>query len=92
MAFPTVSLTWDCLAVGGVALRTLRHSSVAVGDNIYVYGGIVGGNPTDDLMVFNTGPYIIIIIILIKGPYFCFLMVYLIPNKSRVLSNFPISL
>ncbi|XP_037609013.1 rab9 effector protein with kelch motifs isoform X1 [Sebastes umbrosus] len=53
-SFDIVSLTWDCLAVGGVALRTLRHSSVAVGDNIYVYGGIVGGNPTDDLMVFNT--------------------------------------
>ncbi|XP_054469031.1 uncharacterized protein zmp:0000001301 [Anoplopoma fimbria] len=53
-SFDIVSLTWDCLAVGGVALRTLRHSSVAVGDNIYVYGGILGGNPTDDLMVFNT--------------------------------------
>ncbi|TKS84106.1 hypothetical protein D9C73_019127 [Collichthys lucidus] len=49
-----VSLTWDGLAVGGVALRTLRHSSVAVGDNIYVYGGIQEGNPTNDLMVFNT--------------------------------------
>ncbi|XP_029921594.1 rab9 effector protein with kelch motifs [Myripristis murdjan] len=52
--FDIVSLTWDRLATGGVALRTLRHSSVAVGDNIYVYGGIVGGSPADDLMVFNT--------------------------------------
>ncbi|KAI3361905.1 hypothetical protein L3Q82_001984 [Scortum barcoo] len=40
--------------VGGVALRTIRHSSVAMGDNIYVYGGLVGRNPTDDLLVFNT--------------------------------------
>ncbi|XP_074547020.1 uncharacterized protein LOC141805730 [Halichoeres trimaculatus] len=53
-SFDIVSLTWDCLAVGGVALRTLKHSSVAVGDSIYVYGGIVGGSPTDDLLVFNT--------------------------------------
>ncbi|XP_031711658.1 rab9 effector protein with kelch motifs [Anarrhichthys ocellatus] len=53
-SFDIVSLTWDCLSVGGVALRTLRHSAAAVGDNIYVYGGILGGNPTDDLMVFNT--------------------------------------
>nr|XP_046232087.1 acyl-CoA-binding domain-containing protein 6 isoform X2 [Scatophagus argus] len=53
-SFDIVSLTWDYLAVGGVALRTLTHSSVAVGDSIYVYGGVVGGNPTNDLMVFNT--------------------------------------
>ena len=75
--FLTVSLTWDCLAVGGVALRTLGHSAVAVGDSIYAYGGLQEGNPTDDLMVFNTGPYyIIIIIILIKGPYFWLLMCF----------------
>ncbi|KAF7648911.1 hypothetical protein LDENG_00150020 [Lucifuga dentata] len=52
--FDVVSLTWEHLATVGVALRTLRHSSVAVGDNIYVYGGILEGNPTDDLLVFNT--------------------------------------
>lgn len=51
----TVTLTWECLAVGGVALRALRHCSAAAGENIYVYGGAVEGNPTDDLMVFNTG-------------------------------------
>lgn len=54
-ALSTVSLTWDCCAVSGVALRTLRHSSVAVGDNIHVYGGLLEGRPTDDLMVFSTG-------------------------------------
>ncbi|XP_060917881.1 rab9 effector protein with kelch motifs [Labrus mixtus] len=53
-SFDIVSLTWDCLAVGGVVVKTLKHSSVAVGDSIYVYGGNVGGNLTDDLMVFNT--------------------------------------
>ncbi|XP_049909422.1 rab9 effector protein with kelch motifs isoform X1 [Epinephelus moara] len=53
-SFDIVSLTWEGLAVGGVALRTLSHSSVAVGDNIYVYGGSLGGNPSDDLLVFNT--------------------------------------
>ncbi|XP_053267644.1 rab9 effector protein with kelch motifs [Pleuronectes platessa] len=53
-SFDIVSLTWDCLSTGGVAVRTLRHSSAAVGDNIYVYGGILGGNRTDDLLVFNT--------------------------------------
>lgn len=59
MMFPfllPVSLTWDRLATGGVAPRTLGHSSVAVGDNIYVYGGNLGGSPTDDLLVFSTGP------------------------------------
>ncbi|XP_075885405.1 uncharacterized protein LOC142890337 [Nelusetta ayraudi] len=53
-SFDIVSLTWDCCAVSGVALRTLRHSSVAVGDNIHVYGGLLEGRPTNDLMVFNT--------------------------------------
>ncbi|XP_039634931.1 rab9 effector protein with kelch motifs-like [Perca fluviatilis] len=53
-SFDIVSLTWECLAIGGVALKTLRHCSVAMGDNIYVYGGIFEGNPIDDLMVFNT--------------------------------------
>ncbi|KAM3842225.1 RING finger protein B [Diretmus argenteus] len=52
--FDIVSLTWGRLATGGVALRTLRHSSVAVGDNVYVYGGTQDGIPTDNLMVFNT--------------------------------------
>lgn len=50
-----MSLIWECLAVRGVALTTLRHSSAVVGDNIYVYGGLLKGNPTNDLMVFNTG-------------------------------------
>ncbi|XP_068190075.1 rab9 effector protein with kelch motifs [Antennarius striatus] len=53
-SFDIVSLTWDYFTISGVALRSLRHSSVAVRDNIYVYGGIVGGSPTNDLMVFNT--------------------------------------
>ncbi|XP_034048004.1 rab9 effector protein with kelch motifs [Thalassophryne amazonica] len=52
--FDIVSLNWDSLVTGAVALRAVHHSSVAVGDNIYVYGGILEGNPTDDLMVFNT--------------------------------------
>ncbi|XP_021478389.1 tip elongation aberrant protein 1 isoform X2 [Oncorhynchus mykiss] len=52
--FDIVSLTWERLATGGVSLRTIRHSSVSVGDNIYVYGGLLDGVPTDDLMVFNT--------------------------------------
>uniref|UniRef100_A0A3B5A0K3 Rab9 effector protein with kelch motifs n=1 Tax=Stegastes partitus TaxID=144197 RepID=A0A3B5A0K3_9TELE len=49
-----ISLTWECLVTGGPALRALRNSAVAVGDNIYVYGGVLEGSPTDDLMVFNT--------------------------------------
>ncbi|XP_025765241.1 rab9 effector protein with kelch motifs [Oreochromis niloticus] len=53
-SFDIVTLTWECLAVGGVALRALRHCSAAAGENIYVYGGAVEGNPSDDLMVFNT--------------------------------------
>ncbi|KAF5906907.1 spindlin-1, partial [Clarias magur] len=50
----TVSLRWEKLDTGGVALKTLRHSSAAFGDNIYVFGGILDGTPTDDLMMFNT--------------------------------------
>ncbi|XP_061837041.2 uncharacterized protein [Nerophis lumbriciformis] len=53
-SFDIVSLTWDYLTTGIVTVRTLRHSSVAVGDNIYVYGGTLAGTLTDDLMVFNT--------------------------------------
>nr|XP_057915674.1 uncharacterized protein zmp:0000001301 [Doryrhamphus excisus] len=53
-SFDIMSLTWDSLTTGIVAVRTLGHSSVAVGDNIYVYGGTLEGTPTDDLMVFNT--------------------------------------
>lgn len=51
----SVTLRWEKLDTVGVALKTLRHSSAALGDNIYVYGGILDGTPTDDLMMFNTG-------------------------------------
>uniref|UniRef100_A0A3B1IRN8 Rab9 effector protein with kelch motifs n=1 Tax=Astyanax mexicanus TaxID=7994 RepID=A0A3B1IRN8_ASTMX len=49
-----ITLRWEKLATGGVPLKTLRHSSAALGDNIYVYGGVLYGVPTDDLMMFNT--------------------------------------
>ncbi|XP_072515267.1 uncharacterized protein [Salminus brasiliensis] len=52
--YDIVTLKWEKLVTGGVSLRSLRHSSVALGDNIYVYGGILDGVPTDDLMMFNT--------------------------------------
>ncbi len=53
----SVMLTWEKLLTGGVCLRSLRHSTAALGENIYVYGGILDGVPTDDLMMFNTGQY-----------------------------------
>ncbi|KAM4720118.1 uncharacterized protein FYW61_015674 [Anableps anableps] len=53
-SFDVVSLTWECLSASGVAPRVLQHSSAATGDNIYVYGGVLKGDPTDDLLVFNT--------------------------------------
>ncbi|XP_036450772.1 rab9 effector protein with kelch motifs [Colossoma macropomum] len=52
--FDIVTLRWEKLVTGGVSLRTLRHSSAALGDNIYIYGGMVDGTPTDNLMMFNT--------------------------------------
>ncbi|KAG5261767.1 hypothetical protein AALO_G00288110 [Alosa alosa] len=52
--FDIVLLAWEKLSIGGVPLRTLNHSSVAVGDNIYVYGGLLDGVPIDNLMMFNT--------------------------------------
>ncbi|XP_016340160.1 tip elongation aberrant protein 1 [Sinocyclocheilus anshuiensis] len=52
--FDIVALTWEKLLTGGVCLRTLRHSAAALGENIYVYGGILDSVPTDDLMMFNT--------------------------------------
>jgi len=52
-----VTLTWEKLLTAGVSLRTLRHSAAALGENIYVYGGISGEVPTGDLMMFNTGQY-----------------------------------
>uniref|UniRef100_A0A3Q3EPR0 Rab9 effector protein with kelch motifs n=1 Tax=Kryptolebias marmoratus TaxID=37003 RepID=A0A3Q3EPR0_KRYMA len=51
-----ISLSWELLETGGVVLRTLGHSSVAVGDDIYVYGGVLDRTPTDDLLLFNTAP------------------------------------
>ncbi|XP_064163736.1 rab9 effector protein with kelch motifs [Anguilla rostrata] len=47
-------LTWDDLKAGGVPMRTLKHSSATVGDNIYVFGGILDGVARDDLLMFNT--------------------------------------
>ncbi|XP_057176408.1 rab9 effector protein with kelch motifs isoform X3 [Triplophysa rosa] len=52
--FDIVTMTWEKLPTAGVSLRTLKHSSAALGENIYVYGGIQDGVPTDDLMMFNT--------------------------------------
>ncbi|XP_035995860.1 acyl-CoA-binding domain-containing protein 6 [Fundulus heteroclitus] len=53
-SFDVVSLSWERLSAGGPAPTALRHSSAAAGDNIYVYGGVVRGDPTEDLLVFNT--------------------------------------
>lgn len=53
--FFSVTLKWEKLDTCGIALKTLRHSSATLGDNIYVYGGILDGTPRDDLMMFNTG-------------------------------------
>ncbi|KAJ8399990.1 hypothetical protein AAFF_G00400290 [Aldrovandia affinis] len=50
----SVPLTWENLKTGGVSVRTLRHSSAAAGDNIYVFGGILDGVVRDDLLMFNT--------------------------------------
>ncbi|XP_076876740.1 kelch domain-containing protein 3 isoform X1 [Brachyhypopomus gauderio] len=52
--FDIVTLRWEQLKTGGIPLKTLRHSSANLGDNIYVYGGIMDGRPTDNLMMFNT--------------------------------------
>ncbi|XP_054878269.1 rab9 effector protein with kelch motifs-like [Poeciliopsis prolifica] len=53
-SFDVVSLAWERLSAGGVAPRGLRFGSAAARDNIYVYGGRLEGEPTDDLLVFNT--------------------------------------
>ncbi|KAI1905285.1 hypothetical protein AGOR_G00014530 [Albula goreensis] len=52
--FDIVALTWENLKTSGVSLRALKHSSAAVGDNIYVFGGILDGIVRDDLLMFNT--------------------------------------
>uniref|UniRef100_W5MVX0 Zmp:0000001301 n=1 Tax=Lepisosteus oculatus TaxID=7918 RepID=W5MVX0_LEPOC len=52
--FNTASLTWEKLKTGGVSLKSLKHSAVTVGDNIYVFGGILDGTPKDDLLMFST--------------------------------------
>lgn len=53
--FCQVLLAWEKLSIGGMPLRTLNHSSVTMGDNIFVYGGLLDGAPIDNLMMFNTG-------------------------------------
>ncbi|KAJ8287021.1 hypothetical protein GJAV_G00046090 [Gymnothorax javanicus] len=52
--FDIEPLTWDNLKTSGVSLRALKHSSAVVGDNIYVFGGVLDGVPRDDLLMFNT--------------------------------------
>ncbi|XP_055081671.1 uncharacterized protein zmp:0000001301 [Periophthalmus magnuspinnatus] len=53
-SFDIVSLEWSLLEVKGRLLKTLRHCSASVRENIYVYGGTSGGTVSDDLLVFNT--------------------------------------
>ncbi|KAG7476980.1 hypothetical protein MATL_G00088550 [Megalops atlanticus] len=52
--FHIVPLTWEKLNIGGFPPKTLKHSSAVVGDNIYVFGGILDGIASDDLLMFNT--------------------------------------
>ncbi|MBN3295406.1 RABEK protein, partial [Amia calva] len=47
-------LAWERMRTSGRSVRSLGHSAAAVGDNIYVFGGIVDGVPGDDLLMFNT--------------------------------------
>ncbi|KAK7898724.1 hypothetical protein WMY93_019577 [Mugilogobius chulae] len=53
-SFDIVSLEWSMLEVKGRLLKTLDHCSASVRENIYVYGGILQGTVSDDLLVFNT--------------------------------------
>nr|XP_028605195.1 acyl-CoA-binding domain-containing protein 6-like [Podarcis muralis]XP_028605196.1 acyl-CoA-binding domain-containing protein 6-like [Podarcis muralis] len=52
--FDLGSLMWQKVAATGIAPQTLNHSSAAVGENIYIYGGTLCGKAVDDLHVFNT--------------------------------------
>ncbi|XP_046870962.1 rab9 effector protein with kelch motifs [Hypomesus transpacificus] len=52
--FDIISLTWECLTTKGMSLRATHNSSAAVGDGVYVFGGLLHGVPSDDLMLFNT--------------------------------------
>ncbi|XP_033870076.3 rab9 effector protein with kelch motifs [Acipenser ruthenus] len=53
-SFDIGTLTWEKLKTSGRAVQSLKHSSDVVGENIYVFGGILKGNACDDLLVFNT--------------------------------------
>ncbi|TRY60835.1 hypothetical protein DNTS_026775 [Danionella cerebrum] len=52
--FDVVTLTWGKLLCGAVSLRSLKHCAAALRENIFVFGGIVGGALTNDLMMFST--------------------------------------
>nr|XP_056704506.1 uncharacterized protein LOC130476577 [Euleptes europaea] len=52
--FDLGSLTWQKITTTGIAPQTLKHSSAVVGENIYVYGGILYGKAVDDLYMLNT--------------------------------------
>ncbi|KAM4706742.1 uncharacterized protein O3C94_000288 [Discoglossus pictus] len=53
-SFDLGALTWEKLKTNGTAPQTLSHSLTAVGDNIFVFGGIHHGRVLDDLFMFNT--------------------------------------
>ncbi|XP_069785153.1 kelch domain-containing protein 3 [Narcine bancroftii] len=52
--FHLESLTWEKLQVNGIAPNTLYHSSTLIADNIFVFGGIEKGEPSDGLFIFST--------------------------------------
>ncbi|XP_028660676.1 rab9 effector protein with kelch motifs [Erpetoichthys calabaricus] len=52
--FDISTLMWEKLKTSGMAPKTLKHSSAAVGENIYVFGGVANGIVRDNLLVFNT--------------------------------------
>ena len=60
----SVSLEWKVLDVRGLVLQTTAHCSASVGENIYVYGGTSAGTVSDDLLVFNTGLFVYIVLVL----------------------------
>ncbi|XP_053555932.1 actin-fragmin kinase-like [Bombina bombina] len=54
-SFDLATLSWEKIKTNGSSPVTLHHSVVAIGENIFVFGGIYHGSVTDDLLMFSTG-------------------------------------
>jgi len=51
------TLSWELCPTQGYAPKALGHSTAAIGDTLYVFGGIYRGEAKNSLHMLNTGTF-----------------------------------